>query len=274
MLRLAWFSVVMVLCFGFVEHSLGQVVVEVEFDNTKAKYLCSYKFGAYGPADGSEAVAFGDQISCDHLEETSAGRPASLAGLEARLKESKDSSSNEHKAIQAKIDKLVKTPNSCAKLEVDTSAVDLPSDAIYSYAGAGLGVNFDLTDVELPSLNAEDYQVVFDAKVTGTETLKQSKLVINFVTEDGDDEDNFDDVVVKLLRGDDDGADNFAITSEYQTFSFGLDSMTELEGKMSDLKGVKLIGITISVQAQGSISDFGTDDDNVLYVDNIRLIKK
>jgi len=274
LLRLAKLTVVMFLSFGVVEHSFGQVIVDLEFDNNKAKYLSNYSFGGYGPADGSEVVSFDDKISSEYFEETSAGRPASLAGLEAKLEELKDAAGDDRKAIQAKVDELAKADNSCAKLEFDTSAVELPSDVMFDYAGVGLCVTFDLTDVELPSLKADDYQVAFDAKVAGTETLSHSKLMINFVSEDGDDEDDYDDIIVQLVRGDDDGTNTFAINSQYQTFTFGLESMYEKQGAMTDLKDVKITGITFCVQAQGNVADFGSDKDNVLYVDNIRLIKK
>ena len=99
-------------------------------------------------------------------------------------------------------------------------------------------------------------------------------MILNFVTEDGDDEDKNDDIVVSLVRGDDDGKNTFTINSQYQTFTFDLDSLTEKQGQASDLEGAKLTGMTVNVQAQGSVADFSTDKDNVLYVDNVRLIKK
>jgi hypothetical protein len=50
--------------------------------------------------------------------------------------------------------------------------------------------------------------------------------------------------------------------------------MFERKGQMSDLKDAKLTGVTFNVQAQGNAADFGADKDNVLYVDNIKLIKQ
>ena len=274
MLRLTGFSIALFWCFGLMGDVSGQVIADIEFDKNKAKYLSGYAFGGYGPADGSEVELFDDDLSSEAADETSAGCHASLAALKAELEEAKTRQNDDHKAVQSKIDKLKKEPNACAKIDFDTSAVKLPSDATFDYMGVGLGVTFDLTDDKLPSHDMADYEVSFDARVAGTEALSQSKVIINFVTEDGDDEDKFGDVVLQLVRGEDDGTNAFTINSEYKTFTFSLDSMTEKQGKASDLKGAKLNAMTVNVQAQGNVSDFATDKDNVLYVDNVRLIKK
>ena len=274
MLRLIGFSIAVFLCFGIMEHVSGQVIADVEFDKNKAKYLSGYTFGGYGPANGANVKTFDEDLSFEVSDEKSAGCPANMIALQAELKEAKARQNDDHKAIQAKIDKLKKEPNACAKIDFDTSAVKLPSDATFDYMGVGLGVTFDLTDDKLPSHDMADYEVSFDARVAGTESLSQSKVIINFVTEDGDDEDKFGDVVLQLVRGEDDGTNAFTINSEYKTFTFSLDSMIEKQGKASDLKGAKLNAMTVNVQAQGNVSDFSTDKDNVLYVDNVRLVKK
>ena len=274
MLRLIGFSIAVFLCFGIMEHVSGQVIADVEFDKNKAKYLSGYTFGGYGPANGANVKTFDEDLSFEVSDEKSAGCPANMIALQAELKEAKARQNDDHKAIQLKIDELKKSPNACAKAKFDTSAVKVPSNATYSYMGVGLGVTHDLTDVKLPSLKMADYQVSFDARVDGTEPLSKSKLILNFVTEDGDDEDKNDDIVVSLVRGDDDGTNTFTINSQYQTFTFDLDSLTEKQGQASDLEGAKLTGMTVNVQAQGSVADFSTDKDNVLYVDNVRLIKK
>jgi len=274
MLRLTGFSIAMFLCFGAMGQVSGQVIADIEFDRNKAKYLSGYAFGGYGLADGSGTSSIDDDLSSEASDEASSGYPASLGALEAELKEAQTRQNDDHKAIQLKIDELKKADNACAKIQFDTSAVKLPNDATFDYMGVGLGVTFALTDDKLTSLKMEDYEVSFDVKVTGTEPLKQSKLIINFVTEDGDDEDKYDDIVLQLVRGQDDGTNAFTINSDYQTFSFSLDSMIEKQGKAADLKDAKLNGMTVNVQAQGDAADFGSDADNVLYVDNVRLIKK
>ena len=263
MMSLFRISFSMLLCFTTAVTAWGQVVVDIEFDNNKAKYLSGYSFGGYGPSDGSDAVSLDDDLSSEVADDASEGRPAVLADTNDD-KESSQSDNGQSK----------KKDNACAKIMFDTSSVELPSDATFDYIGVGLGITFDLADAKLPSLKAADYEVSFDAKVSGTESLNQSKLVINFVTADGDDEDDFDDVVVQLARGEDDGTNAFTINSQYQTFTFSLDSLDERKGKMADLANAKLTGVTFNVQAQGNVSDFGIDKDNFLYVDNVRLIKK
>ena len=176
--------------------------------------------------------------------------------------------------LQEKVDKLRPLAIKCSKLVFDTSAAKIPGGAAYDYAGAGLGVTLDMTGKSIASDSLKSYSISFDAKVTGTKPLSQSKMLLQFATADGDDEDDQNDIVLYLRKGKDDGSGTFEINSEYQTFSYSLDSLHVTSGKVADLKDAKLTGLNVFVQAQGNMSDFGTDNDNILYVDNVRLIKK
>ena len=253
-----------------------ETVVEIDFDTFKTENVSSYVFGGYGPADGSDIVTIDDMLSFKQSEDASNGRSDQLVEAEVELAKAKSNYTAKHPKVvelQGKVDKLRSTIK-CSKLVFDTSAAKIPGGAAYDYAGAGLGVTLDMTGKSIASDSLKSYSISFDAKVTATKPLSQSKMLLQFATADGDDEDDQNDIVLYLRKGKDDGSGTFEINSEYQTFSYSLDSLHVTSGKVADLKDAKLTGLNVFVQAQGNMSDFGTDNDNILYVDNVRLIKK
>jgi len=168
-------------------------------------------------------------------------------------------------------------PDHCGVAKLDTSKLELPDNANYNYVGWGLG-----TVLELPQpINTADlskYSISFQARVDGTEVLRGSKLMVSFNVPDDQvakDDDQLDDVVVGLVRGQEDGTDTISLNGEYQSFTFNLkDDLAVNKGTLEALVKIPSQKISVSVQAQGTAYDIGQDADNVLFVDNIRLIKK
>lgn len=270
-------SVVLVCLLSTSVAQCQESVVEIDFDTFQTENVSSYVFGGYGPADGSDVVTIDDKLSSKQSQDASNGRSDQLAEAEDELAKAKSSYTDKHPKVvelQEKVDKLRSLAIKCSKLVFDTSAAKIPGGAAYDYAGVGLGVTLNMTGKSIAPDSLKSYSISFDAKVAGTKPLSQSKMLLQFVTADGDDEDDQNDIVLDLRKGQDDGVGTFEINSEYQTFSYSLDTLNVTGGKVADLKDAKLTGINVIVQAQGNMSDFGTDKDNVLYVDNVRLIKK
>lgn len=242
--QLRFLSFVLVgLLVGAVWADEGTVVAEVDFDGKPPQHGFSYAFAGYGDGASGEDVQVKDKIAVTHDQSPTAGKDG--AGGEAKL---------------------------------DATALAVPADSTYDYAGWAMGAQFDMTDKKLPSTELGGYQVSFDAKVAGTSPLSASKCVISFVVDDDKvgeaDEDDFDDVVLQLGQGEDDGTGCFTLTSNYKSFTFDLEDMIVKAGAVENLKEHTLKGISFVVQAQGNASDIGADADNVLHVDNFKLIKK
>ena len=254
-----------------------QVIAEIDFDNGKPPELFGYAFGGYGPSGGSDAVQFGDQFVLKQNIADRGGLSGDMQPLKLKLtKLSAEFGANHPQvaATQKQIDALAATPNKCAQAVLDATKVDVPVGANYDYAGFATGGNFDLSGKTLPEIVPENVVVSFDAKVTGTDALDQSKLIVRFLAEDGDDEGEDDDIVLQFARGQAEGTFTFEINSDYKHFEFALSSMDIEKGALKDLKTARLKAIGFTVQAQGVASNFGQDNDNILFVDNIKMISK
>lgn len=226
--------------------SAGETVAIIDFDKNPAKYQFSYAFGGYGSPDGTESISISDQLSASHSRAAESGRTTESATAK----------------------------NACGKAILDATKVEIPADASYEYAGVGGGAGYDLTGKKLGPFDPAEHTVSFDAKISGATSLSQSKLMINFVKVDGDDEDDHEDVVLRLVKGQDDGTGTFSLGTKWQTMSFPLSDLEVGEGSIAALADANLTGINFTVQAQGDFSDFGADKDNVLLIDNIKLSKK
>lgn len=274
-------SIATVLFATFLISNVGfcqTTIADVDFDKTEGKKQFGYGFGGYGPGDGSEQVKISsEQFGFKQSISDSGGMSSELKAAELELKKQKESYGASHPSViatQKKIVTLKTSTNKCAMAVFDTTKMDIPDDANYDYVGFATGADFDLVGKTLPELDPAKVVVSFDAKVTGTKPLSQSKLLIKFLKSDGDDEGTHDDIVVQLACGKPNGEGTFELNSEYQHFEFEMSKMSVEAGALKDLKANELIGIGFTVQAQGGAADFGNDDDNVLYVDNIKMISK
>lgn len=219
-----------------------RVVAAVDFDKKKPAYVYSYTLAGYGDSKTNKIVRVNDQLTATHEIAPTAGKDS--AGAHAKL---------------------------------DATKLELPEERARDFVGWALGVHYDLREKLLPSKEIGGYKVTFDARVTGTEPLKGTKFTLNFVVADdtigGADKDKFKDVVLQLGKGEDDGKDCLTLTSEFKSFTFKLEDLKVKVGAPEDLKKYALEGMDFVVQAQGDAEDIGTDADNVLQLDNIKLIK-
>lgn len=224
------------------QETKAETIASIDFsENSKPAYVYGYPLGGYGISgeDGNNQIP-NDQFKFK-AEITEAGEAG--AGAVATL---------------------------------DSSNVKLPDDASYDYMGCACGIAVELKE-PWKQKDLSGYWVAFDAKTVGTKTLGQSKAMMTFRVPDDElekDEDSHDDIVLHLVKGEADGTDTFAITNEFQTFSFALKDMNTISGSVDNFDKLNVKRISLVVQAQGSVSDFGTDDDNQVIVDNFRLIKK
>jgi len=218
-----------------------EVIVETDYSAARA-YDSSYAFGGYGLEGDSDSVDSTESMSAKNAESEDGG--------------------NDGKCLTATLDATKST---------------VPEYTAWDYAGVAVGSGLDLK-AAFKDTDLSQYTFSFDAKISGAETLDASKCFINFVLPDdalAKDEDEQHDVVLSLVRGEEDGTDTFEITNEYQTFSFNLkDDMEAQTGSTDDLAKHDVKQISFMIQAQGAASDFGKDADNVLYIDNVKLIKK
>jgi hypothetical protein len=255
-----------------------ETIAKIDFDDAPVKYSYSYAFAGYGPADGAESVMVSKQLKVEDLVETEGGAPPKELGeLETKLAKNIESLGAEHPSVvelKKKLEDVMAVKSACGKAILDSTGLDIPSDTSYDYVGFGFGATYDLTGKPLVIEDPSKFTVSFDAKVSGTFELMQSKLMVNFVTADGDDEDDNDDVVLRLERGSPEGEGTFALNTEYKTYTFDLSDLRVVKGEFADLKDGKLTGVTFTVQAQDNSSCFGKDTDNELFVDNIKLIAK
>lgn len=254
-----------------------EIIAHVDFDTSEAKYQFSYAFGGYGASDGSGSVSIADKLSAAHSIVEEGGMNPELAEMEeelAKLLETFGAGHPDVKSVKNKMEEASAAKNKCGQVSLDSTEADVPGDASYQYAGFGAGVNCDLTGKKFENFDPKEYEVSFSARVSGAEPLSSSKLMINFVTEDGSDEDTDEDVVLRMVKGESDGTDTFEINSEWQSFTFSLDDLLIEKGKTEDLAKAALTGVAFNVQGQGSLSDFGNDKDNLLFIDNLKLIKK
>ena len=224
----------------------GETIAIIDFDKNPAKYQFSYAFGGYGSADGTESISISEQLSSAHSLDAKAGRTTESATEK----------------------------NACGKAVLDATKAKVPFDASYEYAGVGSGASYDLTGKKFGKLDPEACTVSFDAKVSGATSLSQSKLMLNFVKADGDDDNDHEDIVVRMVRGQDDGTGTFELGTEWKTIRYSLSELDLAEGTLAALAEAELTGINFTVQAQGDFADFGADKDNVLLIDNLRIEKK
>ena len=226
----------------FVNTCLAQeVVVQADYSTQRA-YDATYCFGGYGLEGDDEDYKANDSMASKYDESADAGNDGA-----------------------------------CLTSTLDATKSTIPNDTSYDYVGWATGSGLHLKEA-FKDADLSKYSISFDAKISGTDTLSSSKCFLEFVVPDdavAKDEDDNADVVLGLERGQADGTDTFAITNEYQTFSFNLkDEMNTTKGTVEDLAKHEVKMISLMVQAQGMIWDIGRDGDNVLYVDNIRLVKK
>ena len=217
-----------------------EVIVETDYSAARA-YDSSYAFAGYGLDGDEESVEASDSMSVKNAESKDGG--------------------NDGKCLTATL---------------DASKSTVPEFPAWDYAGVAVGSGLDLA-AAFKDTDLSQYEFSFDAKVTGCETLESSKCFLRFVLPDDTmkkDEDDEHDVVLSLARGEEDGTDTFEITNEYKTFSFNLKDMDAQAGSADDLAKHDVKQISFMVQAQGTASDFGKDADNVLYIDNVKLVKK
>lgn len=167
-------------------------------------------------------------------------------------------------------------PDHCLTATLDTTKIEIPGGASYNYVLWSAGSAMDLA-TPFKSTDLEGYSVSFDAKISGTESLPSSKLFFNFLVEDdvvAKDDDQNEDIVLSLTRGDDDKGGLIELTNEYQTFTFKLKGdMFANAGSIENLAKFDTKRVAFALQAQGTLEDIGKDADNVLYVDNFKLIK-
>lgn len=217
-----------------------EILAAVDFSSPRA-YDTSYCFAGYGLDGDTEGRSVDSGISVKNAESAEGGNPGA-----------------------------------CGTATLDTSKLEVPSGVVFDYIGWALGVAVDLK-APFKATDLDGYSIAFDAKVTGTKPLGASKLLVNFVVDDdviGKDDDAYEDVALGLTRGEDGGADTIALGSEFKSYSFKLKNDLKLtQGSLENLQKHTVKRLSVSIQAQGNISDVGTDADNVLYVDNIRLIK-
>ena len=109
-------------------------------------------------------------------------------------------------------------PDHCLTATLDTTKIEIPGGASYNYVLWSAGSAMDLA-TPFKSTDLEGYSVSFDAKISGTESLPSSKLFFNFLVEDdvvAKDDDQNEDIVLSLTRGDDDKGGLIELTNEYQ----------------------------------------------------------
>ena len=238
-------SVSLVLSFGATSFSQ---VIAIDFDSTEP--ASSYTFGFAGHGDGVETT----QLESDKMKTDVVA-----------------SEENGNKNDEGK-----KTKGLSVKL--NTEVFEVPATAAFDYVGWGVGIVHSLTDSPLPTNDLTKYTVKFDAKVSGTESLDQSKLRVQFVVPDGKgpekDDDENDDVVLQMGCGEDDGTDCLTFKSEYQTFAIDGAKLKVTKGSQEKLGEYVPTNLVFHIQAQGTSSTIGKDNDNVLHIDNLRLEKK
>ncbi len=190
--------------------------------------------------------------------------------------EEEGKSANKNLDVKNSISETGGKPDHCLTSTLDTTKIEIPAGATYNYVLWSAGSAMDLA-TPFKSTDLEGYSVSFDAKISGTESLPNSKLFFNFLVEDdmvAKDDNQNEDIVLSLTRGDEDKGGLIELTNEYQTFTFKLKGdMFTNEGSIENLAKFDTKRVAFALQAQGTLEDIGKDTDNVLYVDNFKLIK-
>ena len=241
-------------------------------------YQFSFGLAGYGD-DAGESTSLNKMMKASHAMDKKSGRSIELAEQKTEKEKAMKEWGSGHPKVVA-LDKAIaaleKKDNAAATATLDATKLEFPSEAAWEYAGWGIGNCFDLSKAKLPSTDIEEYSVSFDVRISGSKPLDQSKFSLSFVVDDGKgmvaDDDDFDDVILQLGRGTAEGEETLEFTDEYQTFTFELKDLDVQSGDAKKLADVELKGVVFNIQAQGSPYEIGTDKDNVLYVDNLRLI--
>jgi hypothetical protein len=220
---------------------VGQETIVLMDYKVAGQNQTSYAFGGYGKDGDEENTVANDSFSATSAQTTEGGNP-----------------------------------NGCLTATLDASKSKIPDYTSWDYVGWGAGSTIDLPKA-WEGKDLGDFTVSFDVKVSGTSFMSSSKFLLSFVVADDQlakDDDDEEDLVLKLGRGDDDGTDTFTITNEYKNVSFNLKTdLVVRDGDVANLGKVKVKRINFIVQAQGEASDVGKDNDNVLFIDNVKIVK-
>lgn len=164
------------------------------------------------------------------------------------------------------------TTGPTATASFDTSAWDFPPDACYTYAGFGLGIGYELpSNQRLNSGTLADYTIRFDAWIEGTESL-DADLQFIFQIPDQNGDGNPEGYRLGVSNSTPSSTPTPFLTSTTQSFSINLADVAFWDGTWDFATDfAQTTNFQLIVQPYGNAISIGVDNDNVLYVDNVRL---
>lgn len=209
----------------------------VDFDETKAQYIYGYAYGGY---DGADVTA---QLAPQTLEVNGAG----MAGSRALV-------------------------NSGAKFSL---VKDVPP-AKEHHAGFGLGAGLTFDASAFDTARLEDYDLRFDLRVGGLAVgVSEAAALVTLQFEGIDGTlglevlDGEFDVLLRLTTAS-------LVPAAFRTYAIPLSQMKSEQGAfdlvVQNLRA--LTNLTVDVQVTDVPTDLGCDDNNLLVLDNVRLVRR
>ena len=240
--------------FSFSSQAFGQTINSlIDFDTTGTNFIFPFDFGGYGgfpPPMGTVSVN-NDGLGPDGIRGTYDDGP-DFPGNNIFSSVVIGANGNASAGIEANF---------------DTSNFVTESGATFDFLGYGLGFGAAISS-PLTSADLADINLMFDVRIEGDATPLGGFVRLNLQTVDGVlNNDGADDNVIVLETP------SLSYSNTFQTFSFDLDTLTTTGGSTADLATFlsSIDRFQFQVQIEGNSGSFGTDADNNVFIDNVKI---